>query len=127
MYPSEIKKYKYYYLLTLIRLNSGQTKQAVEYAYRCKMAAYNMGTEYTKFRADLLEHMTLCAGWSDSWIYEQNYDVDDRLLFDAKRYNYINHLAHIYIYAKDFEPELFSVVDGIDEKLEAFFYIHFNE
>lgn len=120
MYPSAIKKYKYYYLLTIEQIYSGQRKTAIEYAYKCKMATAEMGTEYTRFTADLLEHMILFGGWNETWKLENIYKVDEKLLSDAKKYNYINHLAHIYIYAMDCEAELYENIDGIEKRLSNF-------
>lgn len=120
MYPSAAKKYKYYYLLSMIQTYIGQSELAIEYAGKCKEAADEIGTEYMKFKADLLEHMALYSGWNDIWLCDKAYGVNKKLIIEAEKYNYRNHLAHIYIFALDSTPELYSKIEGIEERLVNF-------
>lgn len=120
MYPSAAKKYKYYYLLSMTQTYIGQSELAIKYAGECKSAAEEIGTEYMKFKADLLEHMALYSGWNDIWLCDKSYGVSEKLINEADKYNYRNHLAHIYIFALDSAPELYSKVEGIEERLVNF-------
>lgn len=120
MYPSAAKKYKYYHLLSMTQIYTGQSEAAIEYAGKCKEAADEIGTEYMKFKADLLEHMALYSGWNDIWLCDKAYGVSENLIIEAEKYNYRNHLAHIYIFALDSAPELYSKVEGIEERLVNF-------
>lgn len=120
MYPSAAKKYKYNYLLSMAQIYAGQTNMAIEYAEKCKSAAEEIGTAYMKFKANLLEHMAVYSGWNDIWLCDKAYGVEEKLIYDAEKYHYDNHLAHIYIFALDSEPELYSTVEGIEERLVYF-------
>jgi diguanylate cyclase (GGDEF)-like protein len=120
LYPSTAKKYKYYYLMTNLYIYRGDTRVATQYAEKCLCAARENGNEYMKFKAHMLEHMAIYSGWNDIWICDKSYGVNKKLISESEKYGYLNHLAHIYIYALDYNPELYSTIDGIEERLVNF-------
>lgn len=120
MFPSAAKKFTYYYILTINQINKGQASESNEYLSRCIDAAYETGNAFLMFKADLLKHMTRFTSWNHVWLYEHRSFSSNELIDNAKKYNYYNHLAHMYIFAMDNDRELFSKVEGFEERIVNF-------
>lgn len=119
-YPSNQHQFFVHYLSSLSHIYNGQLDIAREMAVQCLNFAYKTEDPFTVFRAKLLNHMVLFSGWNDVWLCELDYGVEPELLEDARKYNYLNHLAHILVYACDNKPESYSSLAQIDKDLTTF-------
>lgn len=112
--------FTYNYWLCMAQIYNGQYKIANQYALACIEYARKSNDQYNIFKADLLKHMVDYAGWYNIWLCDCHVTVDETLIDRCRQYGYINHLAHVYVYAFDNDPELYSKVEGIDERLVYF-------
>lgn len=113
-------KYRYYYLATKIYMYSYQHKQASTYADKCEKIAVKLGDEYKIFRIKMLKHMIVFQGWRNTWILGASNVDDKELIREAGKYNYLNHLAHIYVYSYDNVEEKYRDISKLDQTLEYF-------
>ena len=84
----------------------GKLEEAKKYAIQATSLAKQMQDEERIFRAELLEARVDMAGWYNIFFCAKDVQVETHLIEKLIRYNYRNHLAHIYIYAFDNRPEI---------------------
>ena len=111
------KEYIYYYFKATATMYIGDEEDAKRYAVLCNSAANKMGKEYEIFMSMLLMNMSELAGWKDIWICDKEINVSDRLIDLCYKYNYLNHLAHIFVYCFDNEAELYCRKEGVEERI----------
>ena len=73
---------------------------------KAKQEAEILGDDYLMFKADLLRVQNQMSGWYDIFFMVKDIAIEDSLLEQLIRYDYRNHLAHVYIYAYDNRPEV---------------------
>lgn len=108
------KDYLYYYFKATANMYIGNEDDAKKNAARCNKIAVKMGSEYEIFMSMLLMNMAELAGWKDIWLCEKDIDVSDELIKLCYEYDYLNHLAHIYVYCFDNDAKLYCEVDGVE-------------
>lgn len=79
--------------------------KAEKYAKRAYTEAVAAGDEKQIFRAELLAVMVRMSGWYNVFFCVQDISIEENLFEKMMKYNYKNHLAHVYIYAYDNSPE----------------------
>lgn len=94
------------FLKSTCLMYQGKLDKALKYArVACGEAEAN-GDSKQKFLTELLVVMTRMAGWYNIFFYVQDIPIAESLVEKMMKYNYKNHLAHIYIYAYDNRPEV---------------------
>ena len=110
------KNYLYYYFQTMANMYIGNEDDARKNAILCEKMADKIGREYEHFQSMLIKNMSELSGWKDIWICDKHVEVPDELISLCYKYNYLNHLAHIYVYCFDNDYRLYTVVEGIEER-----------
>lgn len=108
----------YDYLLAYTQMYNDHEADANESAKRCIELAQKLGDERSIFCGELIEHMSRFSGWkNDVWLGAYNEKLDEKLIKRAEKFGYINHLAHILVYAFDNDSEKYNTVDGLEERI----------
>ena len=110
--------YNYYYLLSLTHMYNGNLTLSAKLAANCYDIARTEHDNFFMYRANMLLLMTKMSGWHNIYFCNQNFLVEDSLIEQATAYRQFNHLAHIYIYAFDNDPDFF--VDEITAQNKLF-------
>ncbi len=97
----------------------GKLDRAQKLADKAYMRAVESGDERQVFRAELLKVMAQMSGWYNIFFCVQDIPIEPELIEKLMRYDYKNHLAHIYIYAYDNQP---NVVAKAYRSESALFY-----
>lgn len=84
----------------------GKLDVAYQHAKEAKEFATIIGKEDFVFQAELLMLRTQMSGWHNIFFCVTDVKVESALIEKLLKYNYRNHLAHIYIYAYDNKPEM---------------------
>lgn len=98
----------------------GKLEQAEMYAQYAKEEAVQSEDEDLIFRAELLAVMARMSGWYNIFFCVQDITIDERLIEKLMQNNYLNHLAHIYIYAYDNRPEMVAKAYRSEDSLLYF-------
>ena len=114
--------FTYYYLSSLTYVYNGKHSMASSCALMCMELAIKEGNDFLIFKSRLLSIMAKMSGWHNIFFCTDDLDIPEDFLIQAKKYNYLNHLAHTYIFGYDNSPSLYVNSVGIDEKL-----VHFNK
>ncbi len=115
--------FRYYYFIGLTHMYNGKLEEAArEGAVECLAIAQRQGSEYHIFIARMLYLMIQMSGWHNIFFCANDIEVDEEIIQLAEKYNYWNHLGHIYVYAYDNAPMLFSDETRLEERL-----VHFNK
>ena len=99
-------KYECAYLIATCYMYQGKLDNAASYAKMAKDEASQNGTEEEVFRAELLMVQAQMSGWYNIFFCVQDIFISENLIEKLMKYNYKNHLAHIYVYAYDNRPEV---------------------
>lgn len=94
------------YLTATCYMYQGKLEKARVYAQMARNEAEGHGTEYEVFRAQLLDVQVQMSGWYNIFFCVRDIPIEEKLIELLMKYNYKNHLAHIYIYAYDNRPEV---------------------
>lgn len=108
--------YIYYYFKATSTMYLSNEDDARKYSQLCHNAACKMSKEYEIFMSMLLMNMSELAGWKDIWICDKNIEVSSILIDLCYKYDYLNHLAHIFVYCFDNEAELYYKEEGVEER-----------
>lgn len=114
--------YEYYYYMCMIHMYNGKLEEADTYARQCLEIAEKQQIEYNIFISKLLRVMVKMSGWHNIFFCASDIPIEDEVLTLAEKYHFWNHLAHIYVYAYDNQPELFA-----DETKVDYMLTHFNK
>ena len=115
-------EYRYYYFMALAHMYNGKLEEAAQYADKSIKIANIQGIEYDVFLAKMMQVMIKMSGWHNIFFCANDLVIDTDIIILAYKYNFMNHLAHIYVYAYDNDSSLFSDVTRLDERL-----LHFNK
>lgn len=108
-------QYYYYYLSATAYMYQNRLADAIAAAKKAqKLAGEN---ERGLFEAELLEIKARMAGWNNVFFCAQDVEISDELIEKLKKYNYMNHLAYIYVYAYDNDPEIVAKAGVSEEQL----------
>lgn len=98
----------------------GKLDQADSYAKEACEEAKAGGDPRQVFRAELLVVMARMSGWYNIFFCVQDIPIEESFIQKILKYNYKNHLAHIYIYAYDNSPEVVAKACSEEESLSFF-------
>ena len=84
----------------------GKLDAAYQYAKTAKEYAEIIGKEDYIFQAELLMLRSRMSGWHNIFFCVTDVKVEPAFVEKLIKYNYRNHLAHVYIYAYDNRPEM---------------------
>ncbi len=112
--------FTYYYLSSLTYVYNGKHSMASSCALMCLELAMKEADDFLIFKSRLLSVMAKMSGWHNIFFCTDDMDIPEDFLLQAKKYNYLNHLAHTYIFGYDNNPSLYVNSVGIDEKLVHF-------
>lgn len=115
-------EYGYHYLLAYANMHNGNIKSASESAKICIAIAKEQRNEFHTFRAEILYLMSLMSGFHNILISFADIPVEEELLEQCKKYGYLNHLAHIYVYCYENDMRKYQDVRYIEEAMP-----HFNK
>lgn len=113
-------KYQCAFYLAVCYMYQGKLDKAHSYALEAKKIAAIIGKEAFVFEADLLILRSQMSGWHNIFFCVTDVEVESSLAEKLLKYNYRNHLAHIYIYAYDNTPDVVMQAYGMDSKLMYF-------
>ncbi len=108
------------YLTANCYMYQGKLEMAREYAGKARDEAEARGTEYEFFQAQLLEAQVQMSGWYNIFFCVRDIPIEEKLIELLTKYNYKNHLAHIYIYAYDNRPEVVAKAYRSEAALKYF-------
>ena len=102
------EKVRYYYpfYAGMITMYQGKLEEAESCAKSARNVAIQMEDDKLLFEAELLSAMIQMSGWYNIFFCVNEISIDESLIEKLIKYNYKNHLAHIYIYAYDNRPEV---------------------
>ena len=99
-------EYQCAYHTAVCYMYQGKLEEAFAETKKAKQEAEILGDDYLMFKADLLRVQNQMSGWYDIFFMVKDIAIEDSLLEQLIRYDYRNHLAHVYIYAYDNRPEV---------------------
>ena len=112
--------YTYNYLTAMTHMYNGRHLKAHVHAEKCIEFAREENDDYNVFKAELLDLMVKMSGWHNIFFCTNDIPVEPSFLQRTKDFNFLNHLAHIYIFAFDNDRHLYTSVDTINETLVNF-------
>ncbi len=112
--------YEQDYLIATAYMYQGKLKEALEMAGETYRIAEKISDDYRKFLSELLKTQIQMSGWYNIFFCAQDVKIEKSLTENLIRYNYRNHLAHVYIYAYDNKPEIVEKANQSEELLIYF-------
>lgn len=109
-------EYGYYYVIAYVNMHNGNINMAVEAADKCIKLARDHNNTYMEFKGNITKIVSKFSGFHNFLISYDNYPIDDKLLEQCVEYQYLNHLAHLYVYC--FENDMFEQITM--ENVETF-------
>jgi diguanylate cyclase (GGDEF)-like protein len=108
--PEKIHEISYEsaYLSATCYMYQGKLEKADTFAQMAMDEAIDHGTEEEVFQAELLIAQAKMSGWYNIFFCVQDIPIEERLIELLMKYDYKNHLAHIYVYAYDNRPEVIA-------------------
>lgn len=114
-------KFKYYYIASKVHMYSYQQELALNYLSECEKIAKELDNPYFLFKIDLIRYMNESNGWRSIWLLPNDRVEQGNLLVEGcKKFNYLNHLAHVYVYSFGNNKDVFEDIDTIEQKQEMF-------
>lgn len=108
------------YLVATAYMYQGKLPEALGYAKMALEAAEKLQDDYRIFLAELMEAEIQMSGWYNIFFCAQDVKVSDNLIEKLMKYNFKNHLAHVYVYAYDNKPEIVAKAYRSEELLLYF-------
>lgn len=108
------------YLVATAYMYQGKLPEALGYAKTALETAKILEDEYRIFLAELMETQIQMSGWYNIFFCAQDVKVSDHLIEKLMKYNFKNHLAHVYVYAYDNKPEIVAKAYRSEELLLYF-------
>ena len=60
------------------------------------------------------------CGWRNLWLLMEDKYIEPEFIEECKAYEYYNHLAHIYVYAFDNDPQKYREVENVEKNIENY-------
>lgn len=111
-------EYFYYFITSTAYMYQNKLEEAIRGAK--KAAELAGGDERLAFEAELLETQAKMSGWDNVFFCTRDIENSQELIERLLKYNYLNHLAYIYIFAYDNDPEIVAQADTSENKLTHF-------
>ncbi len=108
---------QYKMLIHLYNENSEQFQASLQF---CENLADEVDDEKIVFQVRLLKIMENYSGFRNLWICENDTKVEADFIELCKKYGYINHLAHIYVYCYNCDYTNFTTTEGIEDRIKEF-------
>lgn len=113
-------EYGYHYLMALANMHNGNIKSAAESAKKCIAIAEGQRNEFHTFRGKMIYLMSLMSGFHNILISFKDVPVEEELLEQCRKYGYLNHLAHIYVYCYENDMMNYQNVRLVEETMPNF-------
>ena len=117
---NELKRYRYYYYKALADMYIGNDSDAIDAATLCVKQAQEIKQDYLLMQALIIQNMSHVAGWKDVWICKSDIPVSDELVALCLKYNYLNHLAHIFVYSYHNSADIYRTPEHIKDRIPYF-------
>lgn len=106
MHVDKRGQFEHDYLVANAYMYLGKLEDAFVYSNQALAYASATEDEFGMFQAELLNAQIQMSGWYNIFFCAQDIKISDYLIEKLNQYHYLNHLAHIYIYAYDNKPEI---------------------
>lgn len=108
------------YLSGIAHTHNGLYDIGVKKSKECLKHLPKENTEFYAFKAQLLEYISIFRGWKTIFLQDFQLEHIDSFCEQAQKYNYLNHLAHLYTFAygNSSESELKYLQQGVDLALQ---------
>ena len=113
-------EYGYHYLRAFANMHNSNAKMAEESAKICIELAKKANNEFHTFRAEMMRVMSKMSGFHNILISFEDVEVDDLIIEHCKKYGYLNHLAHIYVFCYENDLMRYQDVRYIEEAMPNF-------
>ena len=110
----------YNYMKAQICINSTQKENAYVYVDKCKELSEKIGDKFFIFKVKLLALMNEFSGWRNLWLLMEDRYIEPEFIEECKAYEYYNHLAHIYVYAFDNDPQKYRDVETVEKSIDNY-------
>ena len=98
--------FEYHFYVSATYMYLGKLEEAMGHANEALECAKAVDDDFGMFQAELLNAQIQMSGWYNIFFCTQDVKISDYLIEKLKQYNYLNHLAYVYIYAYDNKPEI---------------------
>ena len=113
-------EFEYYYIIAYVNMHNGNINMAEEAADKCIEIAEANNDEYFYFKGTLARIMSKFSGFYNILISYENYPISEELIEQCKKWDYYNHLAHLYIYCFENDAYADISIETISEKVPYF-------
>lgn len=110
-------EYRQNYVLAQVHMYSYQQELTIKFVNKCIKVSNALENEYYLFKAELLGYMAEFYGWRYIWLHGNECPAEDSLIEKAKKFNYKNYIAHIFVFSYDNVAERFADVDKLEQTL----------
>ena len=114
------KSLMYNYMKAQICINSTQKENANVYVKKCQELSEKVGNKFFTFKVKILALMNEFSGWRNLWLLMEDKYVEPEFIEECKEYEYYNHLAHIYVYAFDNDPQKYRDVETVEKSINNY-------
>lgn len=114
------KSLMYNYMKAQICINSKQKENAYLYINKCKELSEKIGNKFFIFKVKLLALMNEFSGWRNLWLLMEDKHIEPEFIEECKAYEFYNHLAHIYVYAFDNDPQKYRDVEIVEKSIDNY-------
>ena len=108
------------FLRAIAYMYKGMLPKSIAIAKKCQELAEENRDEYELFLAQLVEVEAKMSGWYNIFYCIRDYDIPEEFLTKLRKFDYKNHLAHIYIYAYDNDPTKLAKSYNVEQELSFF-------
>ena len=116
----DTKSLMYNYMKAQICINSTQKENANIYVKKCQELSEKVGNKFFIFKVKLLALMNEFSGWRNLWLLMEDKYIEPEFIEECKTYGYYNHLAHIYVYAFDNDPQKYKDVETVEKSIDNY-------
>lgn len=109
--------YTYHSLSALTYMYNGRLDVSEKFAKTALEYAKKMDDAFLVYKSKMLLTMISMSGWHNIFFCSTDLPIDPELLMDADKYQQHNHLAHIYTYAFDNDPDSFADETQVENTL----------
>lgn len=110
----------YNHMRAQICINSKQKENAYVYVNKCKELSEKIGDKFFIFKVKILALMNEFCGWRNLWLLMEDRYIEPEFIVECKAYEYYNHLAHIYVYAFDNDPQKYRDVETVEKSIDNY-------